>query len=101
MLLTPFANTLFTGGMPQNDALADLLGAFPPTASSTSIGGMMAPVEPANMAQEAEPPKFGMLCYHGYYSDVITTVAFQGIIHGQVICCILTHNFGMLLFQCL
>ncbi|KAI0229781.1 Intersectin-1 [Lamellibrachia satsuma] len=47
------------GCMPQNDALADLLGGgFPPAASSTSVGGMMAPVELPNPTQDAEPPKF-------------------------------------------
>lgn len=53
--------------MPQNDALADLLGGgFPPAASSTSVGGMMAPVELPNPTQDAEPPKFGMSYLHGY-----------------------------------
>ena len=43
--------------MTQNDALADLLAGFAPTASSTNAGGMMMPVELS--IADMEPPKFG------------------------------------------
>ena len=49
---------LLTGSMTQNDALADLLAGFAPTASSTNAGGMMMPVE-LSIVADMEPPKFG------------------------------------------